>query len=295
VTARARLAALASLGFVGAWILLVGSPRGDLRSPAPRLPPSGLLPDHRIVSFYGNPRSAAMGILGALPPDEMLRRLRAQADEYARADPTRPVIPALHLVTVVASRDPGADGMYRIRMPDSLLAEVHGWTEPDSLLLFLDIQPGRSPAAREVERYLDFLRLPRVHLALDPEWTMGAGQVPGREIGSMHAEDVNRVVTMLAELVEAHRLPPKILVIHRFTEGMLRGHDRIRLDPRVQIVVTMDGFGPPSLKRDSYRRFVAGQPVQYTGFKLFYEQDVPLMGVDAVLALLPAPLLVIYQ
>jgi hypothetical protein len=234
-------------------------------------PAAGLLPGHRIVSFYGNPRSARMGILGALPPDSMLKRLRAQAAEYARADPSTPVLAA------------------------PLVEEVAGWGARDSLLLFLDIQPGRSPVVNEVRAYLDFLERPNVHLALDPEFAMAPGQVPGRVIGSLDAADANLVIELLANLVETRGLPPKILIVHRFTERMLTGHDRIRLDPRVQVVITMDGFGAPFLKRDSYRCFVASQPVEFTGFKLFYRQDVPLMSAADVLALRPAPLVVVYQ
>jgi hypothetical protein len=256
---------------------------------------AGLLPGYRIVSFYGNPRSARMGILGALARDSMIRRLHAQAAEYAKADPATPVLPALHLVTVVAQRDPGRDGLYRGRMPDSLVEEVASWAGPDSLLLFLDIQPGGSSVVDEVRPYLDFLKRPYVHLALDPEFVMAPNQVPGRQIGSLDAADVNRVIELLADMVESHGLPPKILIVHRFTEKMLTGYDRIRLDPRVQLVINMDGFGPPALKRDSYRCVVASQPVQFTGFKLFYQQDVPLMSPKDVLALRPAPLVVMYQ
>ena len=124
---------------------------------------------------------------------------------------------------------------------------------------------------------------------------MAPGQVPGREIGSIDADDVNRVIDILAELVETHDLPPKILVVHRFTERMLVGRERIRHDPRVQVVINMDGFGAPMLKRQSYRAFVASQPVEFTGFKLFYQQDVPLMSARDVLALKPVPLFIVYQ
>jgi hypothetical protein len=236
-----------------------------------------------------------MGVLGALPPREMIARLREQAAEYERLDPATPVLPALHLVAVVAQSDPGAHALYRARMPDSLVERVASWAEPDSLLLFLDIQPGRSPAVAEVRAYLEFLKRPHVHLALDPEFAMGPGEVPGREIGSIDADDVNRVIEILADLVDAHGLPPKILVVHRFTEHMLTGRERIRLDTRVQVVINMDGFGAPALKRHSYRAFVASQPVEFTGFKLFYQQDVPLMSAADVLALKPVPLFVVYQ
>ena len=273
------------------WLFTLGVSFG---APSPRTS-EALLPKHRIVTYYGNPRSAGMGILGELPPREVIVRLRSQAEEYARADPSTPVLPALHLVTVVAQTAPGRHGLYRTRMPDSLVEEVASWAEPDSLLLFLDIQPGRSPVVDEVRAYQDFLKRPRVHLALDPEFAMSAGQVPGREIGSLDADDVNRVIELLAEVVESHGLPPKILVIHRFTERMLVGRERIRLDPRVQVVIDMDGFGAPPLKRDSYRAFVASQPVEFTGFKLFYRQDVPLMSPRDVLALRPVPYFIVYQ
>lgn len=257
--------------------------------------PDGLLPRNRIVSFYGNPRSARMGVLGALPRDSVVVRLRRQAAQYARADTATPVIPALHLVTVVAQKSPGADRLYRARMPTILVEDVASLLDSDSMLLFLDIQPGASDVAREVRHYLSFLEQPRVHLALDPEFAMPPGVPPGSRIGSLDAGDINAVIDLLADLVERHSLPPKILIIHRFTERMLTGHDRIRLDSRVQVVITMDGFGRPALKRDSYRCFVAAQPVQFTGFKLFYQQDVPLMSAADVLALRPVPHIVIYQ
>lgn len=267
----------------------------ELRGNGASAPSDALLPGHRIVTFYGNPRSRGMGILGALSPDSMLRRLEVQAAAWTEADPSVPVLRGLHLVTVVAQPHPGADGMYRSRMPATLVQEVLGWTEADSLLLFLDIQPGRSPAVREAQVYRELLSHPRVHLALDPEFAMGSDGVPGRIIGSLHADDINPVITLLAELVEEQGLPPKILVVHRFTAGMVRGASGIRLDPRVQVVMNMDGFGAPHLKRDSYRAYVASEPVQFTGFKLFYQQDVPLMAPADVLALRPVPHLVIYQ
>jgi hypothetical protein len=256
---------------------------------------SGLLPEHRIVAFYGTPASSRMGVLGALPPEEMLARLREQAETYTRADPHTPVLRALDLVTVIAGRDPGPDGLYRQRTPFHVVEQVRSWTEADSLLLFLDIQSGWSPVVSEVLHYLEFLREPRVHLALDPEWAMRPELVPAEEVGSLDAVEVNQVIDILADLVREEGLPPKILVVHRFTEGMLRGYERIRLDPAVQVVINMDGFGSPQLKTYSYREFVAEQPVQFTGVKLFYELDRPLMDPESVLSLEPPPLVVMYQ
>ena len=42
---------------------------------APTPLPGAILPARRIVAYYGNPLSKKMGILGELPPDQMLARL----------------------------------------------------------------------------------------------------------------------------------------------------------------------------------------------------------------------------
>jgi hypothetical protein len=254
-----------------------------------------VLPSHRIVGFYGNPLSARMGILGALPADSMVRRLEAQAQAWALADTTTPVVPALHLVTVVAHPHACPDGKYRTRAPDSLIERMSSLAQRKGWLLFLDVQPGRSTVAAEVAGLRKFLVRPWVHLALDPEFAMAGDQVPGRVIGSLDAADINGAVDTLAAIARDHGLAPRILVVHRFTQRMVMNADRIRIDPQVQIVMDMDGFGRPALKRDSYRQFIAAEPVQYTGFKLFYQQDVPLMSPADVLRLQPRPVFILYQ
>jgi hypothetical protein len=57
----------------------------------------------------------------------------------------------------------------------------------------------------------------------------------------------------------------------------------------------MDGFGPPGLKLAQYRNYVHDQGVAYSGIKLFYHHDVPLLTPPQVLGLDPSPDLVIYQ
>jgi hypothetical protein len=89
------------------------------RLPVPDVPvlPGAVLPRERIVAYYGNPGSTRMGILGELPPDEMLERLDEEVAAWSRADPHTPVRPALHLITVMAAGDPGPDSLFRIRQP----------------------------------------------------------------------------------------------------------------------------------------------------------------------------------
>ena len=257
--------------------------------------PGSILPTHRIVAFYGNPFSKRMGVLGALRRDSMFALLRTTAAEWGAADSTEPVRPALHLIATVAQGRPGRDGMHRLRMPDSLIDQVAGWAEANHWLLFLDVQVGQSTVEKELPRLLPYLARPYVHLALDPEFSMKDGSAPGTRIGTMDAADVNYAVAMLEGLVDSLKLPPKVLVVHRFTQRMLTNYDRITVDPRVQVVIDMDGFGGRPLKRSVYRDFVVKEPVQFTGFKLFYKNDQPMMTPDEVLSLSPVPVYIQYQ
>jgi hypothetical protein len=259
-----------------------------------------VLPRRRIVAFYGNPQSERMGILGELPPDQMLAQLEREVAAWQAADPATPVMPALHMIAVMAAGDPGPDGKYRVRMPSRVIDRVIALADRAGALVFLDIQPARSTVQAELPRLLPYLERPNVHLALDPEWAMGAEGIPAHRIGSMDAATINYAVRELAKLVDQHDLPPKVLVVHRFTEGMVRDADAIVTDdPRVQVVLNMDGWGAPTLKRASYRSFVAPVDDVFKGFKLFYKNDrrngSRMMTPEEVLQLKPAPIYIQYQ
>jgi hypothetical protein len=274
---------------------------------APPLPGS-LLPSHRIVAFYGNPLSKKMGILGELPPDQMLARFDKEIAAWQKADPSHPVTPALHLIAVVAQGAPGRDGKYRLRMTDSLINMVTGWAAKKNAIVFLDVQVGHSTVQEELPRLIPFLKNPKVMLGIDPEFSMklrDAGNdgpkksKPGDRIGTMDASDVNYAISLLSDVVKQNNLPPKVLVVHRFTRKMLTNANQIKLDPRVQVVINMDGWGQPWLKYDSYRAYVEAEPVQFTGFKLFYHNDTkkgdPILTPSEVLLLNPKPLYIQYQ
>lgn len=261
----------------------------------PPLPPPSLLPDHRIVAFYGNPLANQMGILGEIPPEQMLGKLRQQAAAYATADNTRQVLPALELVTPAAQSWPGDDGMYRARMKPEVIDKVAGWAEANHALLILDVQIGQSNVPQEVDVLMPYLRRPYVHLALDPEFAMPTGRKPGEVVGSMDAATIDGALHTLSQLVTSEHLPPKLLIVHRFTDSMVTNAWEIAHDPNVQVVVTMDGFGSPSLKQAQYRSYVHDQGVGFSGIKLFYHHDQPLLTPTQVLGLDPHPDLVIYQ
>ncbi len=265
-----------------------------------RLAREAVLPRRRIVAYYGTPLSRGMGILGELPPKEMLARLKATVAEWQKADPSTPVVPALQVIVSAAAGTPGPEGKYRTRAPARVIQEVIDWADSIHGLVFLDIQPGHSTVQEELPRLIPYLLRPNVHLALDPEWNMPPGVKPAEKIGTMDASTINYAVDLLAKLVQARDLPPKILVVHRFTHHMVTNVEDVQdNDPRVQVVLDMDGWGPPTLKRSSYRDYVARAPIDLKGFKLFYKNDRKgdsrMMTPAEVLALKPAPIYIQYQ
>ena len=164
-----------------------------------------------------------MGVLGEYPSD-ICSRSSTRSREWQRADPSTPVQPALHLIAVVAQGAPGKDGMYRARMDSAMIEKVYGWAKSRNALLFLDVQVGKSTMQRELPRLMPFLSRPDVHLGMDAEFSMhhGAeGRLPGKRIGQFDAADVNWVSEQLRTLVSEKKLPPKILVVHRWTKAMI--------------------------------------------------------------------------
>ena len=262
--------------------------------------PGAILPQKRIVAYYGNPLSKKMGALGEFPKDDMLRRLKGEESRWQAADPSIPVQPALHLIAVVAQSEPGKSGKYRMIIPDSIVNQVYGWAKEANALLFIDIQTGHDDIRTILPRFEWLLKNPDVHLGIDPEFNLiKSGAKPGKKIGTYDAADINYVSGYLKDLVKKYDLPPKVFTVHRFTRNGVTNSRGIVLRPEVQIVMHMDGWGAPWLKRDSYKDYVVAEPVQYTGFKLFYHNDTkkgnPLMTPQEVLRLNPKPLYIQYQ
>ena len=274
------------------------APGWPVKGPEPL--PGSILPGKRIVAYYGNPLSKRMGVLGEYDADDMLRRLDREVKEWSRTDTLTPVVPALHLIATVAQGSAGKDDKWRTRMSDSLVERVYDWARRRRGILFLDVQVAKSTLQAELPPLEKYLSRPDVHLGIDPEFSMKSGHNPGKRVGTYDARDVNWAIDYLAEIVDRYKLPPKVLVVHRFTRPMLTNAKQIRLDPRVQVVIHMDGWGSPSLKKASYDQYVASEPVQFTGFKIFYHNDVRkagwrLMRPADVLALYPKPLYIQYQ
>ena len=262
--------------------------------------PGAILPFYRVVAYYGNLYSKKMGILGELPPKEMIAKLQAERKHWEKADPKTPTMPALHYIAVTAQGEPGKNGLHNLRMPDKQIDSILHIAKTIHALVFLDIQVGFSNVQTEVPRLEKYLKMPNVHLGIDPEFSMKEGSVPGKRIGTYDATDVNFTTNYLVNLVKKYNLPPKIFILHRFTRKMVTNAKNMKLHPEIQFVLDMDGWGEPELKLGTYRDWIYKEPIQFTGFKLFYKNDIKkapnhMMTPEEVLKLKPAQIYIQYQ
>jgi hypothetical protein len=309
---RRRIAAVAALVAAVALIALVvsqltGSKAAEQQAakdatptptktpkPPPELPRGGrkILPDYRVVAYYGAPQAAELGALGIGTPASAARKLARQAKPYARK--SRPIMPAMELIAVVAAAAPGEDGRYNFRQPDSVIRRYLKASRKAKALLILDIQPGRSDFFTETRRLRKWLKYPNVGLALDPEWRMGPTEVPGKVIGRVGAREVNATTDWLNKLTLRNRLPQKLLLIHQFTDDMVP-EKQLKRRSELAYVLNVDGFGTQGLKIAKYKSFVTQAKRFKRGFKLFYKEDTDTMTPAEVMALHPRPDVVVYE
>lgn len=259
-----------------------------------------ILPFKRVVAYYGNFYSTKMGVLGEYPAEQMLSMLRDEVRRWEAADPETPVVPAIHYIAIVAQGTAGKEGKYILRMPDEEIDHAIELARQVNGIVFLDLQVGLSTIQHELPMLEKYLKMPQVHLGMDPEFSMKGGEKPGTVIGTFDAADINFAAEYLARLVKENDLPPKILVVHRFTQRMITNYQNIRPLPEVQIVIDMDGWGSQAKKKGTYKHIVAPEPVQFTGLKLFYKADLKppstgLLTTEEVLSLTPAPIYIQYQ
>ena len=276
------------------------SSRARSSAPAPvwvtHLPDGGqtILPRLRVVAYYGGPDGPALGVLGAGTPEHAAAAVTARAKAYAGYG--RPVQPAMELLATVAQASPGKNGTYSRAVRTGQIASYLAAAHAHHLLLILDIQPGAGEFLPQVKALEPFLLDPAVSVALDPEWKVPPGQRPGNgRIGSSSAASVNAVGAYLSQLIKAHSLPDKLLIIHQFRTSMLPDRSHIRRFAGVEEVLHADGEGSPKLKRAVFRQLAFPVPRFGVGFKVFFTQDTRLMSPAEVMALKPQPDIITYQ
>ena len=247
-----------------------------------------------LVTWYGNPNSPRMGVLGRYTGTELAEGLRKQASAYQGLT-SKTVIAGYELVAVVAQNLPGGDAMWRRHESSEVIDSLLQQARANGFKLVLDVQVGQSTVPAELQFLRPYLEQPDVYLALDPEFDMAPDQRPGVEIGQMQASDVTYAMSFLGQLITENHLPHKVLIVHQFTNHMLPDKAQIGRGPLVDLVLDMDGFGSQSLKRDTYRMILKQKALQFAGIKLFYEQDRDLFTPEQVMQMQPQPSVVIYQ
>jgi hypothetical protein len=264
-----------------------------------RLPGGGqlLFPGRMIVALYGHPGSGALGVLGEQDLTASIDRARAHAAPYESLVDV-PVVPAFEIIATVASSAAGPDGDYSAETDP---AELRPWVEAAGeagLYVVLDLQPGRTDFVTQAERYRSLLELPYVGLALDPEWRLGPDQVHGAQIGSVGVDEINDVVTWLADLTREHALPQKLLVLHQFQTRMIDGRERLDTSrDELAVMVHADGQGSQGDKQATWRALHGNAPAPLAwGWKNFYDEDAPMLTPEQTVSqVVPRPDLVSYQ
>jgi len=251
--------------------------------------------DTLYVAIYGHPDAPVLGSLGEQDVAEAVRRAQRVARDYTSAG--QPVVASFEIIATVASSSAGADGDYSNEFPASTFEPWIDAAADAGMHVVLDLQPGRDTFPAQLAAIEPLLVDPHVSVALDPEWRVGPDERPGGgRIGSVDAAEVNATVDALDELVRRYDLPPKMLVVHQFTDTMVTNRSIIRGTDNVRVVFQMDGFGSLSLKRGSWERMVADLPAgALTGWKNFYDEDQPTPTPAETLAQAPAPTYVSFQ
>lgn len=272
--------------------------RVEVAATGVELPGGGqvFFPHRRVVALYGHPDGAALGALGEQPLRAAIDRAGRLAREY-KPHSEMPVIPGFEIIASIASGSAGDDGNY------SILTEVRRlrrWVDAAGdagMYVVLDLQPGRTDFLTQARHYEALLSEPHVGLALDPEWRLKPDQIHLSQIGSVEANEVNSVVTWLADLTRRERLPQKLLILHQFQLAMIG--DRQNVDTshdELAILIHADGHGTPDLKRATWQALTQ-EPLEnaWWGWKNFYDEDDPTWTPRETTAMKPPVLFISYQ
>jgi hypothetical protein len=275
------------------------------RAPRPSDPPTPLDPNalpggvkqifagnRMLVSYYGTAGTGSLGVLGEASPDKIMPRLVRASADFALAG--RKVQPVFELIVTVAHAGPTDSGQYSSDIDTDSVKKYIAAAHRHGVLVVLDLQPGRANFLDVAKRWEWALKDPWVGLALDPEWRMGPHQVPGQQIGSVSAAEINTVTRWLDDLTAANHLPQKVFVLHQFRADMIRLMEKVVPREHLAMIQHLDGYGPPRVKLATFHALA--RPAQFRlGFKLFYDEDRPRMTARQVLRIRPRVSFVSFQ
>lgn len=274
------------------------SDRLDVAATGVQLPGGGqkMFPGRALVALYGHPGGGALGVLGEQGPAASVARAKKVAKAYDAVYDV-PVVPTFEVIATVASGSAGKDKNYSNEWSVSSLKPYVDAATEAGMYVVLDLQPGRADLVTQAKAYRSLLVHPNVGLAIDPEWALTAQQKPLQQIGSVSAGQVNAVVTWLADLTAAEKLPQKLLVLHQFKTSMIRDEKSIDTSrDELAVLIHADGQGGRSAKEGTWNTLVASAPKGvYFGWKNFYDEDPQLATPAQSVQRTPEPLMISYQ
>lgn len=262
---------------------------------APPPPPGSLLDEAQVVVFYGSPIHRDLGILGAYAPEEAAARVKEQAGVYDAINGDLGAVGALDLIYAQAQAEATGNGLYLLYLDDPTVRQFIDLAERNDVQLILDLHIGRGSVVDEVRKIEPYLRHPRVHVAIDPEWAVGPFGVPLQTAGVISGGEINAVQDYIGELVARENLPPKMLIIHQYMDDTVVEGGLTREVPNVDLVLNMDAFGAIHEKQAKYEAFSARPYAQRHAYNVFLQLDDRILSEQEVLDLAPRPHVIFYQ
>ncbi len=236
--------------------------------------------DQFIVAYYGRPGTASLGVLGQYSVEELMPKIKATADEYAKVTGKK-ITPAFDIIYGLASSAPGKDKDYIIPLSNEKLMPYINAAKKNGFAVFIDLQLGKMTPVEAVKPVLQYLKYENVHLAIDPEFEVSDLDVrPGKKIGHISGKEVNQVQAAMSDYMKKNNISEtKILVVHMFTPHMVTDKASVKNYDKIDLIMNLDGHGSPTLKINIYNGLYTGDVSAKVagGFKLFFKEDKPSM------------------
>lgn len=249
--------------------------------------------DDLMLGYYGRPSASYLGVLGQHSIEELMPLIKAKAAEYDQINGEPGVIPVFHLIHGMATGDPGRDKKYLLPLSSKVLMKYIKAAEENGFLVIIDTQLGGKTPIEAVTPVLKYLKYKSVHLAIDPEFEVSGLDIrPGKVIGHVSGAQINEVQSAMSDFLKENDIEEKkILMVHRFTEGMVQDPQTVQAYDQIKLIMNLDGHGSPELKVKIYNSLygATASAKAVGGFKLFFQEDKPVimtpaqvLGIDPV-------------
>lgn len=257
---------------------------------------SPLIAGNQFVVYYGAPNAPMLGVLGTFPAAQ--DAAVSLAGETALVDSLngdRGAKGAMDLIFGMVTADPGPDGIYVRYLDDGTTRQYIDRAAEHDEQVVLDMQIGRGTVLAEVKKLEPYLLKPNVHVAIDPEYAVGPDGIPIQDAGRISGDDINQAQQYLSELVTDHGLPPKLLVVHQYMDDTIQNAEAAKTYDGVDLVVNVDGIGAPDEKAHMYQHFAAQPWAHRRAYTVFLKQDAHIPSEQELLAMQPAPDMILFQ